>query len=324
LFISTGACPHPYPPDRDKPPTTLLQSMKRSLVPDAIERYVAEEITHETAVQRRLRAETAPLPNSGMQIGSDQGALHAMLAKLLDARRAIEIGTYTGYSALAVAQALPSDGKLICCDVSEEWTSLARRYWQEAGVAGRIELRLAPATDTLAALLRQASAIRRAHGEHTHPLWRMTPERWLESRVLKDIRAIDDRLDPTCVYSQVPAFAASDRAMIDVLSITIDGRLAILELKADEDMHLPLQGIDYWARVEWHRARGEFERFGYFAGRPLAAQAPILLLVAPALRVHPTTDTLLRYIAPEIDVTLVGIDERWREELRVIFRKRRP
>lgn len=175
-----------------------------------------------------------------------------------------------------------------------------------------------------AALLRQASAIRRAHGEHTHPLWRMTPERWLESRVLKDIRAIDDRLDPACVYSQVPAFAASDRAMIDVLGITTEGRLAILELKADEDMHLPLQGIDYWARVEWHRVRGEFERFGYFPGRPLASQPPILLLVAPALRVHPATDTLLRYIAPEIDVTLVGIDERWREDLRVIFRKHRP
>jgi hypothetical protein len=173
-------------------------------------------------------------------------------------------------------------------------------------------------------LLRQASAIRRPHGEHTHPLWRMVPERWLESRVVKDVRAIDDRLDPRLVYSQVPAFAASDRAMIDVLGITGDGRLAILELKADEDIHLPLQGIDYWTRVEWHRARGEFERFGYFPDHRIATQPPILLLVAPALRVHPATDTLLRYIAREIDISLVGIDERWREELKVIFRKRRP
>jgi predicted O-methyltransferase YrrM len=93
-----------------------------------------------------------------MQIGADQGALLALLAKLVGARRAIEIGTFTGYSALAVASALPADGKLICCDVSEEWTSIARRYWQEAGVAGRIELRLAPATDTLAALLKQGGA----------------------------------------------------------------------------------------------------------------------------------------------------------------------
>jgi hypothetical protein len=175
----------------------------------------------------------------------------------------------------------------------------------------------------LTEVLRQASALRRVHGDHTHPLWRMVPERWLESRVVKNIRALDDRLDPECVYSQVPAFAASDRAMIDVLGITLDRRLAILELKADEDIHLPMQGIDYWARVEWHRSRGEFERFGYFPGRQLAPQSPMLLLVAPALRVHPATDTLLRYIAPEIDVVLVGIDERWREELRVVFRKRR-
>lgn len=132
--------------------------MTRSLFPEAVERYVVQEIAQETAVQRRLRAETAPMPNGGMQIGADQGALLAVLAKFTGARRALEIGTFTGYSALAVAQALPEDGKLICCDISEEWTSVARRYWQEAGVAARIELRLAPAIDTLAALLRQGGA----------------------------------------------------------------------------------------------------------------------------------------------------------------------
>jgi predicted O-methyltransferase YrrM len=132
--------------------------MNRSLVPDAVERYVAHEIAQETAIQRRLRAETATMPHAGMQIGADQGALLAMLAKLVGARRAIEIGTFTGYSALAVASALPPDGKLICCDVSEQWTSVGRRYWQEAGVADRIELRLAPATDTLTALLRAGGA----------------------------------------------------------------------------------------------------------------------------------------------------------------------
>jgi predicted O-methyltransferase YrrM len=136
----------------------ILQPMNRSLVPDAVERYVALEIAQETSVQRRLRAETTTMPHGGMQIGADQGALLAMLARLVDARRAIEIGTFTGYSALAVASALPPGGKLICCDVSEEWTSVARRYWQEAGVADRIELRLAPALETLAALLRQGGA----------------------------------------------------------------------------------------------------------------------------------------------------------------------
>ena len=129
--------------------------MSRSLLPEAVERYVTQEISHETEVQRRLRAETAGMPHGGMQIGADQGALLALLVRLVSARRAIEIGTFTGYSALAVASALPADGKLICCDVSDEWTSVARRYWSEAGVAERIELRLAPATETLADLLKR-------------------------------------------------------------------------------------------------------------------------------------------------------------------------
>ena len=128
--------------------------MKRSLLPDAVESYVEANVT-ETDVQRRLRAETKHLPNAGMQIGADQGALLALLVKTLGAHNAIEVGTYTGYSALAVAMALPVDGRLIACDVSEEWTSIGRRYWAEAGVAGKIELRLAPATETLGTLLRE-------------------------------------------------------------------------------------------------------------------------------------------------------------------------
>src|SRR5437763_12333049 len=118
---------------------------KRSLVPDAVERYVNETVTRETPLQRRLRAETAQLPGAQMQIGPDQGALMALLVRLTGARKALEIGVFTGYSALAVASALPADGKLIACDVSEEWTRIARRYWQEAGVASRIDLRLGPA-----------------------------------------------------------------------------------------------------------------------------------------------------------------------------------
>jgi predicted O-methyltransferase YrrM len=131
---------------------------KRSLAPDAVERYVNGVITRETPLQQRLRAETAPLPGAGMQIGPDQGALLALLVRLIGARRTLEVGTFTGYSALATAAALPEDGKLIACDVSEEWTAIARRYWQEAGLSGRIELRLGPAADTLAALLREGAA----------------------------------------------------------------------------------------------------------------------------------------------------------------------
>jgi hypothetical protein len=134
--------------------------------------------------------------------------------------------------------------------------------------------------------------------------------------------AADERLGAACLYSQVPAFSASDRAMIDVLSITREGRLAVVELKADEDIHLPLQGLDYWSRVAWHHARGEFQRFGYFPGRGLISHSPLLFLVAPALHVHPATDTLLRYFSPEVDWALVGIDERWREGVRSVFKKR--
>ncbi len=95
-----------------------------------------------------------------------------------------------------------------------------------------------------------------------------------------------------------------------------------MELKADEDIHLPLQGVDYFARVMWHHERGEFQRFGYFPGATLSSDPPLLFLVAPALRIHPATDTLLRYMAPEIDCELVAVDERWREGVRVVFRKR--
>ncbi|HXX83941.1 MAG TPA: class I SAM-dependent methyltransferase [Casimicrobiaceae bacterium] len=132
--------------------------MRRSLLPEDVERYVRETITAQTPLQRRLRAETAKLPNGSMQISADQGALLALLARAIGARRAIEIGTFTGYSALAIASALPEDGKLVCCDLSKEWTDVAHRYWAEAGVAQKIELRLAPAPDTLRDLLREPGA----------------------------------------------------------------------------------------------------------------------------------------------------------------------
>jgi caffeoyl-CoA O-methyltransferase len=115
--------------------------------------YVLRASSREPEPLARLRQATAALPESEMQIGADQGQLLALLVKLIDARRCIEIGTYTGYSALAVALSLPADGKLIACDVSEEWTSIGRRFWREAGVESLIDLRLRPALETLAELL---------------------------------------------------------------------------------------------------------------------------------------------------------------------------
>ena len=163
---------------------------------------------------------------------------------------------------------------------------------------------------------------RHPYGPRGERLFRMHPERWLESLVMTDVSVIDERLEAESVYEQVPAFSAADRAMIDVLTLTHEGRLAVVELKADEDIHLPLQGLDYWARVQWHHGRGEFLKFGYFGGREMSAEAPLLFLVAPALHVHPSTDVILRYVSPEIEWAFVGIDERWREGVRVVFRKR--
>ena len=176
--------------------------------------------------------------------------------------------------------------------------------------------------ETFTRLVRSIGEVRHAEGPRDSTLWRLHPERWLESLVIKDVSAVDERLDPSCLYSQVPAFSASDRAMIDVLSTTREGRVVVVELKADEDIHLPLQGLDYWARVKWHHDRGEFHRFGYFPAKQLSSESPLLILVAPALRIHPATDTILRYFLPTIEWTLVGIDERWRDGVRVVFRKR--
>ena len=116
--------------------------------------YMLSVSSRETELMARLREETAKLPGAGMQIPPMQGQFLAFLVSLIGARRGIEIGTFTGYSALWVAAVLPEDGKLICCDVNEKTTAVAKRYWKEAGVDRKIELRLAPALDTLNALLK--------------------------------------------------------------------------------------------------------------------------------------------------------------------------
>jgi len=120
---------------------------------DALYEYLLATSVRESELLRRLREETAKLELGRMQIAPDQGQLMHLLAELAGARRAIEIGVFTGYSSICVASALPTDGVLIACDVSEEWTAVARRYWREAGLEARIDLRLAPALQTLDALV---------------------------------------------------------------------------------------------------------------------------------------------------------------------------
>ena len=120
--------------------------------------YLLDISLRELPVMRRLREETASMEQANMQIGPEQGQFMALLVELIGARSVLEVGTFTGYSALAMAVALPENGALVACDVSEEWTAIGRRYWEEAGVAHKIELRLAPALETLDALLAEGRA----------------------------------------------------------------------------------------------------------------------------------------------------------------------
>lgn len=139
------------------------------------------------------------------------------------------------------------------------------------------------------------------------------------------------RLDPEHVYAQVPAVAgASDRGMLDLLGVTADGRLAVIELKVADDLHFALQGLDYWIRVRAHHMQpsdptthlGEFQRYGYFVGLELSPLPPRLYLVAPALHIHPATETVLRYLSPQVEWHLLALDERWRSQIRVVWRRR--
>ncbi len=123
-----------------------------------IYRYLQEHALREPAVLERLRAATEGLRGAEMQVSPEQGQFMALLVRLTGARRVIELGTYTGYSSLAMALALPADGRIVTCDVSEEWTAVARRFWREAGVEARVELRLKPGLETLEALARDAAA----------------------------------------------------------------------------------------------------------------------------------------------------------------------
>lgn len=120
---------------------------------ESLAAYVSTVAYRESDAQRGLREKTAPMSYGVMQISPEQGAFMSILVKLMNARLCIEVGTFTGYSALAVASALPADGKIICCDVSDEWTDIGKPFWQQAGVADKIDLRIAPASETLDSLI---------------------------------------------------------------------------------------------------------------------------------------------------------------------------
>jgi len=166
--------------------------------------------------------------------------------------------------------------------------------------------------------LARGIAARRAHdGPRESSLY---SEAWLESQVRQKIETIDASLWTQPLYGQVPEFAGGERGVLDILACDRSGRLVVIEIKASQDVHLPLQALDYWMRVKWHLERGEFSGRGYFPGIGLRPEPPRLLLVAPALDFHPSNETILNFLAPAIDVERIGVGIEWRQELRVMFR----
>jgi hypothetical protein len=184
-------------------------------------------------------------------------------------------------------------------------------------------------------LLSRLFRSRRPDGAHTDPLYRMQPERWLEAELRAGIAELLPGLRGDLMYTQVPALSTGDRGMLDLLTLDRNGRLAVIELKADEDLQLALQALDYWIRVRalnadrqpvvgsgGGRALSAFERQGYFAGAEVSELPPRLLLAGPALRIHPANEPVLRYFSPQVEWELLAVGEHWRRELKVVFRKR--
>lgn len=194
--------------------------------------------------------------------------------------------------------------------------------------AGPGETLLDEATEDLFLdLVDRLQASRQPSAPDRDALYRLQPERWLESVLRQDLSILGHEFagpeSPSLsVYSQLPAFASSSRTLLDLLTVTRQGRLAVIEIKADDDLHLPLQALDYWSRVRRLHRDGAFTRLGYFPGIELAPDDPLLLMVAPALHMHPANETVLRHLAPGVPWQFIALDEHWREQCRVVLRKR--
>jgi len=156
--------------------------------------------------------------------------------------------------------------------------------------------------------------------DQKNPLYRAAPERWIETLILSNPLKLDPQLDPRHLYSQVPALA-QDRGVIDLLGVTRRGRLVVMELKASEDIQLPIQALDYWLRIRRHQVTGDLQRCGYFPGVELSPEPPLVWLVAPGLRFHSACEILPKYLLPEIHITRIGLSENWRRGIKVIFRQ---
>lgn len=259
-----------------------------------------------------------------------QAGIDKVLALLpADARTRIEIrprsATETGLSLHGLEFARVRHGAGI--------SSFARQEEITFG-AGANETPLTEETEDLCRELCARLFLRRhRNGTHNDPLFRMQPERWLESEFRAGMGELLPSMRDDLLYSQVPALSSGDRGMLDLLTLDRNGRLVVIELKADEDLHLPMQSLDYWIRVRalnadrqrttaCDRPLSSFEREGFFPGSEVSELPPRLLLAAPALRIHPANLPVLRYFSPEIDWDLIALSEHWRNELKIVFHKR--
>src|SRR5215475_2602867 len=196
-----------------------------------------------------------------------------------------------------------------------------------AGLRSEGEANLVELTDStfgeLEDLMRKIARYRSADClDRRHPFYLLRPEAWLESLLRRDIGRLDSTFDERFVYTQIPAWRADERSVIDLLTVNFEGRLAVIEIKAAEDPQLPLQGTDYWLRVEQGRLRDEFKKRGLFDGVVIADQSPLLYLVAPRLRFHRTFATVSRCISPQIEAYRIGVNTNWRQGVKVHTRER--
>jgi len=212
-------------------------------------------------------------------------------------------------------------------EVVLRFRGLAFARWEDGviyfGAAGDLRKKLMPSTQAeLERVLHDLETYRHPLAtDKRHPLYRAQPERWLEAIVRSDVTRVDASLDPRFVYTQLFTNSVSERGILDILTVTTSGRLAIIELKASEHIHLPLQAADYWVRIRHHLEQGNFFSSGYFPQRQIQNAAPLVYLVAPALRFHPTTGVVLRQLSSSMEVVRVGVAESWRRGIRVVMRQ---
>ncbi len=306
----------------------------RLFVPEGAGRAVLER---SGALSPAARVEVFEFRDDSSRVESMAASNEGNVEGWLTPRRELESALAEAREALARVHALalhlPPAGDDIglrfvaaCGEVSVGFRGLEFARWSREGILfGLGDPRERLTTEKEAALdrlVRRLDLHRNSlASETTHSLYRAAPERWMETLAIQDPTRLDAQLDAGYLYSQLPALGAGERGVIDLLGVTRRGRLVVIELKASEDMQLPMQAVDYWLRVRRHQRNGDFERYGYFVGKELDSKPPLVWLVAPALRFHSSAETVLKYLSPDIQVTRIGLGESWRSGLKVVFRQ---